>query len=156
MYSGQIQYVRVASGLLSVNDGTEAIGFTTCATESHVYDVNEIVLFDRELPNYGGYYNSQTSSFICPVDGVYIFTLTINVGDANVVVAIMRSDVDLTDTWAWTDNERFKHATNMVVTECLVGDVVWPRVSHSSGTGEIHSPSNYCYTTFSGVLIKTI
>ena len=117
---------------------------------------NEIVLFDRELTNYGGFYNSQTSSFICPVDGVYIFTLTINVDGADVHVSIMRNDVELTDTWARTDNELFAHATNMVVTECLVGDVVWPRVSYRTGSGEIQSSSSFCYTTFSGVLIKKI
>ena len=87
------------------------------------------MLFDRELTNYGGFYNSQTSSFICPVDGVYIFTLTINVDDANVAVCIMRNDVGLTDTWGRTDNELYTHATNMVVTECLAGDVIWPRVA---------------------------
>ena len=121
-----------------------------------IYDVNEIVLFDRELTNYGGYYNTQTSSFICPVDGVYIFTLTVNANNADVVVTIMRNDVELTDTWARTDNEIYTHGTNMVVTECLAGDVVWPQLDWVSGTGNIHGLASKCHTTFSGVLIKTI
>ena len=111
------------------------------------------MLFDRELTNYGGFYNTQTSSFICPVDGVYIFTLTINVEAANIVVDLMRNDVELSAAWGRTDDEPYTHATNMVVTECLVGDVVWVM---SRGSGYIYSSSNYCYTTFSGVLIKTV
>ena len=120
------------------------------------YDIHEIVLFNWELTNYGGFYSSQTSSFICPVDGVYVFSLTINAHDANVHVKIMRNDIDLSDAWAYALTVPYTHGTNMVVTECLVGDVVWPRVASISGTGEIYAQSNYCYTTFSGVLIKTI
>ena len=148
--------MRVVSGFLSVDDGTSPIGFTACGRFPRVYSENQTVLFDRQLTNYGGLYNSQTLSFICPVDGVYIFTVTISVNNANINVCIMRDDIELTDTWARTDNELFAHATNMVVTECLMGDVVWPLVSHSSGTGDISSSSTDCYTTFSGILIKTI
>ena len=111
------------------------------------------MLFDRELTNYGGYYNTQTSSFICPVDGVYVVALAINVNNGNMVVEFMRNDVTLSAVWGRTDAEPYTHATNLVVTKCLTGDVVWPRVVSA---GDIHSSSNYCYTTFSGVLIKTI
>ena len=102
------------------------------------------MLFDRELTNYGGYYNTQTSSFICPVDGVYIFTLKINVYDDIVYVRIMRNDVHLTDSWAQTDNEPYSHATNMVVTVWLVGDVVWTRMLASYGAGDTPPSSGYC------------
>ena len=146
----------VQCNIILVDDGTEAIGFTACANDEQNYDINEIVLFGRELTNYGGYYNTQTSSFICPVDGVYVFSVTTNVNYGDVIVTIMRNDVDLSAVWGRTDDEPFTHSTNMVVTECLAGDVVWPRVSFSGGTGGIHSNSNYCLTTFSGVLIKTV
>ena len=141
--------------MFSVDDGTEAIGFTACDSTQRLYDVNEIVLFDRELTNYGGYYNTQTSSFICPVDGMYLFTLVINAYTTDVQVLIMRNDVELTQTWARAIVELYNHGTNMVVTECLAGDVVWPRVEYIGGTGDIHGADG-CYTTFSGVLIKTI
>ena len=155
MFAGQIQgHVHASSELCLVDDGTSAIGFTSCASSSRVYGEHEIVLFERELTNYGGYYNTQTSSFICPVDVVYIFTLTINVDIADVVVCIMRNDVELTDSWAWTDNELYTQATNKVVTERLAGDVVWPRVSYSNGSGEIRSSSGY--TKLSAVLTKAI
>ena len=120
------------------------------------YDVNQIVLFDRELTNYSGYYNTQTSSFICPLDGIYIFTLVISVQRTNGHVFIMRNDVELTSTWAHTDDEQYNHGTNMVVTECLVGDVVWPKVGQSYGLGSFHSDRNRCSTAFSGVLIKKL
>ena len=140
-----------------MDDGTEAVGFTACADTTRLYGFSEIVLFDRELTNYGGYYNTETSSFICPVDGIYIFTLAITVYiDTETHVIIMRNDVELTSTYSRTDEEPFNHGTNMVVTECLVGDVVWPQLDWVSGTGNIHAGPTKCYTTFSGVLIKTI
>ena len=82
------------------------------------------MLFDRELTNYGGYYNTQTSSFICPVDGVYIFMLKINAYDASVHVNIIRNDIKLSVSWAYALTANYNHGTNMVVTECLAGDVV--------------------------------
>ena len=122
---------------VSVDDATAAIGFTACSDVPRVFGLNEIVLFERELTNYGGYYNTQTSSFICPVDGVYVFTIAISVDDTNMVVLVMRNDVELSATWANADTEPYNHATNMVVTECLVGDVVWPRVDNIAGTGDL-------------------
>ena len=139
-----------------VDDGTEAIGFTACDSTQRLYDVNEIVLFDRELTNYGGYYNTQTSSFICPVDGMYLFTLVINAYNTDVQVLIMRNDVELTQTWARAIVELYNHGANMVVTECLAGDVVWPRVEYIGGSQDVIHGADSCYTTFSGVLIKTI
>ena len=136
-----------------MDDGTAAIGFTACADGERNYEINEIVLFDLELTNYGGYYSTHASSFICPVDGIYIFTLVINVDDTNALVFIMRNNLDLTDTWAEASEIRYNHGTNMVVTECLAGDVVWPRVGWILGSKDIHAGSG-CYTTFSGVLIK--
>ena len=137
-------FLMVQCNIILVDDGTEAIGFTACANDEQNYDINEIVLFGRELTNYGGYYNTQTSSFICPVDGVYIFTLKINVYDDIVYVRIMRNDVHLTDSWAQTDNEPYSHATNMVVTVWLVGDVVWTRMLASYGAGDTPPSSGYC------------
>ena len=143
--------------MFSVDDGTDAIGFTACGDTRRLYSFNQTVLFDRELTNYGGYYNAQTSSFICPVDGIYLFTLAVTVyNDTETHVIIMRNDVELTSTYARTDDEPFNHGTNMVVTECLAGDVVWPQLDWVSGTGNIHGLASKCHTTFSGVLIKTI
>ena len=142
--------------MLSVDDVTEAIGFTACGGMSRDYDVNQTVLFDRELTNYGGYYNTQTSSFICPFDAIYIFTLVINVHYSDAHVFIMRNSIELTSSWAWTDDEPYNHGTNMVVTECLMGDVVWPRVDAIGGHHDVQSDSGRCVTAFSGVLIKMI
>ena len=68
----------------------------------------------------------------------------------------MRNDVELTSTYSRTDEEPFNHGTNMVVTECLVGDVVWPRVDQSDCLGTFHADKNRCSTAFSGVLIKKL
>ena len=137
--------------IFAVDDGSEPIGFTACGAESRDYNVSEIVLFERVLTNYGGYYSSQASSFMCPIDGVYVFTLAINVVETNIGVCINRNGVELTTTWV--DGAPHNHATNAVVTECLTGDVIWPRIKFISGDNNIYSEIN-CFTSFSGVLIK--
>ena len=71
------------------------------------------------------------------------------------VVYVVRNDVQLSAALARSVDEPVNHGTNMVVTECLVGDVVWSKVDWVGGTQVIYATSA-CYTTFSGVLIKTL
>ena len=114
------------------------------------------MLFDKVLTNYGGYYSTQTSSFICPVDAIYMFVLVINVHQTNAFVRIMRNDVRLISARARAFDVDFNHGTNMVVKECLAGDVVWPLLDWIFGANDVDAKSYYCDTTFSGFLLKTL
>ena len=55
----------------------EAIGFTAYCDTSATYYVGDIIVFDSAESNIGGYYQTSSSQFICPVDGLYAFSLNI-------------------------------------------------------------------------------
>ena len=141
--------------MFSVDDVTELIGFTACAGDDRTYSAHEIVLFEDELTNYGRYYNANASSFICPIDGLYMISLSISVQSSNSVIDVMRNAQKLSNAWARTDADLVEYASTTVVTECLTGDVVWARMDDSGTTSHaIRGYDDYCYTSFSGVLIQ--
>ena len=135
---------------------TSAVGFTAYATEDRVYDFFETVVFDGVVTNRGGYYNPLTSSFICPLDGVYMFFITLHADVSSVRVTITRNaDVDLTLPWArTTTGGEVNHGSNMVVSECRLGDVIWSRVEFV-GYDRVLYTDDKKITTFSGVLVRT-
>ena len=139
----------------SDDDITEAIGFTAYAAEDRFYSFYETVLFDAIVSNRGGYYNPLTSSFICPLNGIYMFFITLNTDYSSVRATITRNSDDLTMTWARTTVPgEFNHGSNMAVTECNIGDVIWSRVEFT-GYDRIVYTGDKPVTTFSGVLVRT-
>ena len=132
---------------------SEAIGFTASATESRLYTNEEIALFDNVVTNYGGYYNPMTSSFICPVHGIYLFFVNTVVDQSNMQLRIVRNSDGLTTGWADGIAGGANHGSNLAITECDIGDVIWMRVHHSGDDKTLLGYSSP-HTSFSGVLIK--
>ena len=145
------------SFILSVDDDIStaaAVGFTAFANQSRPYNIQEIVLYDSIITNYGGYYNPLTSSFICPVHGIYMFYVNTNVAGSDIVIQLNRNTINLVDSWARIDvSDDFNHGSNLVVTECDLGDVIWGRVIASNGQKTLYGSATRV-TTFSGLLVS--
>ena len=54
------------------DDETGPVAFTALADTGYptAYTAGDIILFEQILTNAGGHYNANTSSFICPWDGL--------------------------------------------------------------------------------------
>ena len=97
--------------------------------------------------NIGGFYNDETSVFICPTDGLYLFTMSIytNIGD---YISTVLSKDGTHMVSAYSGIEDGNHGVNTILTECLMLQSVW--VECYGFEGPIQAS---IYTSFSGVLI---
>ena len=60
------------------DDDLGPVGFSAYANSSEVYDDGELVVFSGVISNIGNHYNPATSKFICPYNGLYLFSLNMN------------------------------------------------------------------------------
>ena len=132
-------------------DTTEATAFSVKLNGTRNLRDNEVVPFDDVISNFGGHYSTDTSAFTCPVQGVYMFSMTINQWDYNFIRGILyRNNNELIQSRA--DNESsFDSATATVITECNAGDQVF--VSAGFG-GQYDGSDAGCH--FTGNLLQQL
>ena len=127
-------YAQIFYDCLPV-DETGPVGFTAWANtgDPTAYDSSEIVVFDVVISNFGGHYNPDTSSFVCPFDGVYLVNVNVQAYYGEQVhVDIMRNDIILVEAFADDQSGLLTQASNTVMTECQRGDVLWIRSASSA------------------------
>ena len=114
------------------------------------YRSGDVVVFNAVLNNIGGHYNTDTSSFICPWDGVYVFSVSVMgyVNDDS-HIDLMHNNNFMTRIWIDGISGAYNRGSMTTAIECERGDVIWNRAgSHCSihTTGDVR-------TTFSGFLL---
>ena len=128
-------YMQVFYNCLPDNE-TETAAFTAFADTgtSTSYFRYDTIVFDQILSNFGGHYNAETSSFVCPWDGVYLVSVTIGAADSNeAYIEIMKNeDIYLAEVRVDDIVDGFNVASNTVVTSCNRGDVLWVRAGEDS------------------------
>ena len=127
-------YAQIFYDCLPV-DETGPVGFTAWGNtgSSTAYDDNEVVVFDVVISNFGGHYNPDTSSFVCPFEGVYMVNVNVQGYQGELgFVDIMRNDVKLAEAFADDLSGVYNQAGNTVMTECQRGDILWIRSASSN------------------------
>ena len=143
-------YIQVFYDCLP-HDGTGPVAFTAWANTGSqtFYQTGDIILFNEALSNIGGHYNPGTSSFICPWDGVYVFSVNVQAYlDDSSIIDLMQNNIFLTRIWNDKISGAHHRGSMTTVIDCKRGDVIWNRAGES------------CYircnsdkeTTFSGFL----
>ena len=103
--------------------------------------------------NFGGHYNPATSSFICPVDGVYLVSVGFLAEISNMIAGdIMLNNVRLARTYVDAVSNVYNRGSSTIVTECRRSEVLWVRAAK---TGILYANSNR-HSTFSACLIQRI
>ena len=109
-----------------------AIGFSASMVGGNVefFEEGQILPFDLVLTNVGGHFSEDVSSFICPVDGLYLFSVSVVTSygtDAYAYVGIFTDSDFLAYVYAQNtgDNENYSAASSTIVVECFVGSRVW-------------------------------
>ena len=134
------------------HDETEPVAFTAWANTGNPTDYisADIIVFNEVLSNVGGHYNTDTSSFICPWDGVYVFSVDVQgyVSDPSHIDLMQNSDYR---TRVFNDEISYAYNRGSMTTvlDCERGDVIWIR---AGSTCSIYGGYNR-YTTFSGFLL---
>ena len=135
-------------------DANAPVGFTASSNTgaNTTYQSGQIVIYNDVISNIGGHYNPDTSSFICPYDGVYMF-------DINVIsyyyhsahIAVYRNVTLLSQTQAYSYgdiHQLYPTSSTHVITPCAAGEVVWVRATAATN---LHAVSRF--NLFSGYLL---
>ena len=103
--------------------------FTCRLSGDEIFQDNELISFDLELTNQGGYYQTDNSIFICPYDGVYAFFLnTLSQNGYLLTLQLFINDQQYFGTYADNVSGAFNQASNTFVGFCGAGSQVWVRV----------------------------
>ena len=106
------------------------------------------MLFDGIITNIGEFYNPDTSVFICPYDGIYMFNVVLQSTNGYYIRAfITKQGTRLVE--AYSDNNNADQGSTTVVTECQSFDSVWVECS-LSGSQIIGTKQS----SFTGVLLS--
>ena len=131
------------------------MGFTAYAPDgdSH-YTYNDIIIFDSTVSNFGGYYQTSSSQFLCPADGMYAFSLNIiTARNERFLSAIMKESLILDSVYGDLMNGYANAVSNMIITVCSKGERVWIR--SLTDKNAVHNKA-YGFTTFSGFLLNRL
>ena len=135
------------------HDETGPVAFTAWANTGNPTDYvsADIIVFNEVLSNIGGHYNTDTSSFICPWDGVYVFSVDVQgyVSDPSHIDLMQNSDYR---TRVFNDEISYAYNRGSMTTvlDCQHGDVIWIRAGSTCSIYGGYQP----YTTFSGFLLQ--
>ena len=134
------------------DDVTGPVAFTAYATTGSPTDYRDgdVILFNEILTNLGGHYNSNMGVFVCPVDGVYLMSVNLNVyWETFMYLDLMRNSEQLSDVYIENIPETHNRGSTSVVVRCDRGDILWVR----AGNGAINASENYKYNTLTIFLI---
>ena len=114
--------------------------------------VQQTIIFDQEITNFGSAYSTNSGIFQAPLKGIYVFTLTLMVIPRHseyldIVVDGKCINQILADASSVDD---FMSTTKQWVLDLNTGSEVWIRTSSYGNIGEIHGTM---HTTFSGFLL---
>ena len=131
-----------------------AIGFTAYATTNREYVRQDTVRFDRISSNLGNHYNAGTSKFTCPVNGLYVFSVSVLSGNGkNMFAEIMKEERSY--AMAWGDKQdNYESGSVLAVITCSSGENVWIRCNFNGH--RMYGESSYGYSTFSGFLLSAL
>ena len=123
------------------------VGFSAWPALERNYTQHDLVLFENIDTNVGGHF--QNSVFVCPVDGVYSFSIHITTqAGTSMSIRLMRNDDRLAGATCEAVAGVQVSAGNTVFAVCLAGDKVWVR---SNENGAIRG--NIRTNLFSGHLL---
>ena len=133
-----------------------AVGFSARdeTGSDQFYENQEIIVFGSELTNVGSNYQLESSTFICPTNGVYSFTVTLHnqefITTQDYVVDIVKEGVGLVTVFS--NYKDLYQSTGSVTVECLRGERVWVQCNVSVGC-IMRNFDTYYYNMFSGFLV---
>ena len=126
------------------------MGFTAIASSDVVYNDGEIMLFDNIETNLGGFYDNSSSMFLCPYNGVYIFSIsTRSYTNFYMYARIIHDNNPVAGTAS--DEVANDQGSVMAIIECLSGESVW--VENYGDNRVLGGSSVMKYSSFSGFLL---
>ena len=142
--------------VLYVSEEDSVIAFTVAHAETKTYLRDERLEFPVVITNEGGGYSPSQNEFLCPVTGLYLFTVTVtrNRESNNAIVDIVMDDELLVTVFAASSSNAGTSA--MVFIRCQSGQRVYAQCTGlQSCTIRSETDGWERSTTFSGLLIAS-
>ena len=129
-----------------------ATAFTAWA-ETATFNAGEVIRFSNVITNIGDDYSNLISRYTCPIDGVYVFHVTLTTEDGEP----MQGDIMLDDTVLVTAQGGADHivsGSNTAVIACNAGQQVWVEAKND-GDSMLGDNDNR-FNAFSGFLVQPL
>ena len=103
------------------------VGFSAYNSVDQYLTADQIAHFDQVITNFGGHFNSMTSSFVCPCHGIYLFTLNFNTYNSDGLnLALMQNSALLVQAVAdRAEDGALTTGSASVVVECGPSEMIW-------------------------------
>ena len=98
--------------------------FSAYSSTTTEYDDGQIVQFDTIVTNIGSSYDSDLSIFLCPTDGIYLFTVSLQTRAGWAMNGMITKEGSHL-LKSRSDNENDVQGSVVVVTECLASEKIW-------------------------------
>ncbi|KAL4217379.1 biological adhesion [Mactra antiquata] len=118
---------------------------TITGTGRHIY-------FDNVKLNQGNAYNPHHGTFVPPVNGTYLFSLTLCSAGGHAVVLQVNVNNDILGRMLAGDNSYDECSSKVLIAHLHAGDDVY--VQQYSSNDYLYAYANYGYPLFTGVLIN--
>ena len=143
-------YLSLLTAIDLSGNQTEAVGFSVFATEERNYNDGDIVIFDNIVSNFGGYFDLDSSIFVCPYSGIYWFSVSCfsENGYACTPVIYVETKIILRTEGA-ADETHGNQASTSTVVECMAGKRVWIMNDYDNRVYDTYDRTN----SFSGFLL---
>ena len=129
------------------------VAFSASARSNRNYTYSDRIVFEDVLTNVGDHYNPTTGVFVCPVDGIYQFSLSVfrwyHPRKASATLLVDGAQVLTSITNLDKEHGRDQGA-NIAIVQCHKGRLVYVRANTN---GFVLHGSRYRFSIFSGVLL---
>lgn len=114
---------------------------------------HQTVEFDHVITNEGNAFDARHGHFTAPVNGIYIFSVTImKTGSGGYLhVQIVKNGVEIGR--AYSDEGGYNTGSTTVFTKLNTGDMIWVRHNPIYGSETIHGDH---YSSFGGALVSKL
>lgn len=132
---------------------TSSAAFTAWLSTSTSLAPNTKIIFDNTVLNIGDHYDTTSGIFTCPVDGVYIFSLTITHDIIQPLVQMVVNDGEVETIYGipYTFyDDTYDQGSMTVLAQCQQGQQAYAKAIHGDLLG---GPK---YNVFSGALLHLL
>ena len=129
------------------------MAFSAYPDETRDYGDHEHIIFNDVLSQFGDAYNPVSSTFTCPVAGVYVISVTATTTPYYVIRCqiMWESSIRLNALGDSVDANVYDSGSVTAIVECDAGERIWARSDLTDN--RLTSGGSYRWSSFSGFLL---